>query len=396
MTHFVQFNDVELEVIFRAMDRPDDVRHLLGLELTGAWINEAREIHKSVIDAIGSRVGQYPAKHMGGCTWSGIMMDTNPPDEDHWWFKLAEEGEFDGVPVDKGVWEFFKQPGALIEDADGNFVANPDAENIDNLNDGIEYYLRQVTGKTKAFIRVYYCNQYGFVIDGKPVIPEYKDAVHCSDEILKPVEGIPIYVGIDFGLTPAAVFTQMLPDGKWMWFDELCAQDMGISRFADLLGPKLRGQYADFETYIFGDPAGEQRAQTDEMTPFQILESKGINAQPAPTNDFTIRREAIAVPCGRLIDGKPGFVISPKVKNARKGLAGGYAYRRLQVSGSERFADVPNKSIYSHPVEAGGYAMIGAGEGDRLIAGKGPKLNVGSIMIPRPNVFGNKSGWMGA
>ena len=43
MTHLLRFNDVECEVMFRALDRPDDVKKLLSLELTGAWINEARE-----------------------------------------------------------------------------------------------------------------------------------------------------------------------------------------------------------------------------------------------------------------------------------------------------------------------------------------------------------------
>ena len=170
---------------------------------------------------------------------------------------------------------------------------------------------------------------------------------------------------------------------------------MGISRFADILGPKLRGEYGNFEIHIYGDPAGEQRAQTDEMTPFQILENKGINAQPAPTNDFTIRREAIAVPLQRMLSGKPGLLISAKCKNTRKGLAGGYCYKRVKVSGDERYHDKPDKTIYSHPVEAGGYAMIGAGEGDRLIAGQSHKLDTEKLLMP--NLMPNSgAGWMGA
>ena len=50
-THNIKKGDVELEVIFLALDRPEDVKKLLSLELTGVWVNEAREIPKSIIDA---------------------------------------------------------------------------------------------------------------------------------------------------------------------------------------------------------------------------------------------------------------------------------------------------------------------------------------------------------
>ena len=55
-THLVNFSlgdktSVELEVIFLALDKQEDVKKLLSLELTGVWINEAREIPKSIVDA---------------------------------------------------------------------------------------------------------------------------------------------------------------------------------------------------------------------------------------------------------------------------------------------------------------------------------------------------------
>ena len=56
-----QKGDIDLEVIFLALDRPEDVKKLLSLELTGIWINEAREIPKSIIDACTMRVGRYPS-----------------------------------------------------------------------------------------------------------------------------------------------------------------------------------------------------------------------------------------------------------------------------------------------------------------------------------------------
>jgi len=320
-------------------------------------VNEARELPKGIIDALDDRCGRYPAVKDGGCTWRGLMMDTNPPDDDHWWYRLAEEERPRG-------WDFFKQPGGLIESG-GEFIANPAAENTVNLEP--DFYTDRVPGKSKDHVRVYYCARYGFVQEGKPVYPEYADEVHAWNEPIEPLRGEVLWVGIDFGLTPAALFAQQTPSGRWLWIDELVTEDMGATRFAELLGPKLRGEYRDYEIQIFGDPAGAQRAQTDERTPFQILAAHGINALAAPTNDWIIRRDAVANPMTRMIDGLPGFVISPKCKVARKALAGGYALRRIQVVGEERYHDKPAKTRYSHVVEAGQYAMLGAGEGERVV-----------------------------
>ena len=82
-THKISKNDLELEVIFLALDRPEDVKKLLSLELTGIWINEAREIPKSIIDACTMRVGRYPSMRDGGPTWTGVIADTNAPLADH-------------------------------------------------------------------------------------------------------------------------------------------------------------------------------------------------------------------------------------------------------------------------------------------------------------------------
>lgn len=293
------------------------------------------------------------------------MMDTNPPDDDHWWYQMAEEGIYDGEVVNPADWQFFKQPGGLIE-KEGKFIPNPKAENIKNLEP--DYYLKRISGKKKDHIRVYYCGRYGFVRDGKPVYPDYYDEIHASDEILKPVSGLTIYVGVDFGLTPAAVFGQKMVTGQWRWIDEIVTEDMGAKRFAGILGPKMRAEYAGFEFEIYGDPSGDDRAQTDETTPFQILQSAGIPIQPAPSNDMVLRTEAVSNALTRMIDGQPGLLVSPKCRRTRKAMAGGYCYKRLQVANEERYENKPKKDRYSHPAEAAQYMMLGAGEGDQVIA----------------------------
>ena len=103
---------IDCEVIFMALSTPQDVRKLLSLELTGgAWVNEARELPKAVIDGLTHRVGRYPTKSDGGASWYGIIMDTNPPDADHWWHELAEKNPIGG----RFPWKFHRQPGGVLE-----------------------------------------------------------------------------------------------------------------------------------------------------------------------------------------------------------------------------------------------------------------------------------------
>ena len=176
-------------------------------------------------------------------------------------------------------------------------------------------------------------------------------------------------IGIDFGLTPAATISQEVA-GQWRVLEEVVTEDMGALRFGELLGSILRGStYRGYELEIWGDPAGEGRAQTDEKTPFDILRSAGLVADKAPSNDFTLRREAVAYRLSRLEAGRPAFVLSPTCTLLRKAMAGGYKYRRVQVTGTERFADKPTKDKFSHVAESLQYAMLGAGEGDMLLGG---------------------------
>ncbi len=376
-THEIKKGDIELEVIFLALDRPEDVKKLLSLELTGVWINEAREIPKSIVDACTMRVGRYPSMRDGGPSWYGVIADTNPPDTDHWWAILAGESVIPDyitkqeakMLVKPDNWIFFNQPPAMTEvfNKDKEFEKyddNPDKENGKNLTP--EYYKNIIRGKSKSWIDVYVLNKLGQIEDGKPVYEMFRKDVHVARSDVAIMKEAPIYVGIDFGLTPACVFGQRVR-GRWLIIDELVAEDMGILRFSDLMKQKM-AEYLPKNFVIFGDPAGDHRAQTDESTPFQILRGRGITARPAPSNDVMLRLEAVNVTLQRMIDGDSGILIDPKCTNIIRGFDGGYHYRRLQVSG-ERYEEKPCKNRFSHIHDALQYMLLGAGEGRQLTVG---------------------------
>lgn len=377
--HHIVTGDLDCEVLFVALDRPQDVRKLLSLELTAAWINEAREVPKAILDGLTGRVGRYPEAKHGGCPAPQILMDTNPPDTDHWWYVLAEGDDStpDKAEVLKSIttaeealrnsgvlkpgqklFSFHAQPSGLSQEAENR-------DGLAHMPGGLEgYYTRASAGKKPDWVQVYVHGNYGYVQAGKPVYPEFNDGFH-----VKPVQynpRLPVYVGIDFGLTPAAVLAHRDVSGRLMAFDELATGDMGAKRFGRLLKAKLN-DYGISEAICTGDPAGDIRAQTDERTPFDILASEGVQAKPASTNDFVMRREAVVRGLERVVDGHPGLVIDPRCKMLRKAMAGAYHYKRVEVSGSERYQDKPDKGMYSHVAEALQYLCLGAGEGREVV-----------------------------
>jgi len=376
---------IDCEVIFLALDQPKDVRKLLSMELTGAWVNEARELPKAVIDGLTHSVGRYPTLSDGGASpWRGIIMDTNPMDDDHWWYRLAEKEKM----VGKYKWKFFRQPGAveeyttadLPENPEANgfvfsantwWLTNPSAENRNNLPAG--YYEQTLLGKNTDWIRCYAQGLYTYVQEGKPVMNEYDDSIMSEDHLEADIS-VPIQVGIDFGLTPAAIFGQKLTNGRWVILHELVTFDMGLERFGNMLKSTLATKFPKFEVLVWGDPAGMARDQIYEVTSFDHLKSIGLLARPTASNDFRVRREAGAMPMNRLIEGKPGILIDKTCQRLRKALAGGYHFKRVQISGGERYRDTPNKNDHSHVGDAYMYLVLGGGEHKQLTRGNSPKF----------------------
>lgn len=330
------------EWLLRALDRPDQVSNLFSLDLTGAWLNEARELPKEVFDNIQYRVGRYPRRYKDyGPTWYGVILDTNPPDVDHWFYHFFEEINHDPEKV-----AIFAQPSGRSEEA----------ENLPNLPP--DYYTSKMLGKDEEFIRVFIDGEYGYLKEGRPVFPNFKDSVHVHNEILKPIQGVPIIIGLDCGLAPAAVFTQMDSRGRLLVIDEIKGEYMSAREFAlQYLRPTILANYMSFDYKIVGDPAGGYKSQIDKRTVYQELRACGLKAVAAKTNSLQARIGAVNLFLTRMVEGKPAFLLSPKCTNLRKALNGAYKFRRLRVS-DERYADEPDKGEYSHIAEALQYACL--------------------------------------
>ncbi len=107
-----------------------------------------------------------------------------------------------------------------------------------------------------------------------------------------------------------------------------------------------------------------------------------------------MRFEGVRGALNRLIDGRPGLVLSPKCAALRKGFAGGYHYKIVRAATGQQFHEVPNKNAYSHPHDALQYLLLGGGEADVVLnkvrrsgGGSGPRIADGA----EPNAWGEDS-----
>jgi len=372
---------VEFEVWFMPLDTPKDVKKLLSMELTMAWMNEARELPKEILEGVTMRVGRYPSVTQNKLTFSGVILDTNPPDDDHWWYDLAEVKKPEG-------YKFWQQPPALIKATDEKgmtiYVPNPEAENAQNQPLGFKYWTRMVHGKSQEWIKSYVLGQYATVYDGKPIYNEYNDVIHCATDDIEVMKGLPLFIGLDFGRTPAAALFQLSPKGQVRVIDEIVSEDMGVRRFIrDLMKPKLVNEYGDMTIRLWGDPSGTFGNQNEESTCMSILDEEGFPTEPASTQDPTARREAVAFHLLKFdADGEAGFIISPKCKILRKGFNGGFMYERVQVVGEERYKEKAKKNIFSHVHEALQYGVLMIDEGLKI-----------EKVVRRPVKSKSASGW---
>ena len=339
-TYFFKVGDVECEIMFRALDDSDDVANLNSLELTFAWFNECRDINPDIVDAMSKRIGRFPSAKDGGPTWFGMWGDTNPPTMDTWWYYQMEQLDpADGVSFNDNGWDVFKQPSGR----------SPYAENVENLPEG--YYDTQ--GRSDEYVRVYIDGEYGLSTAGQPVYKYFRPDYHMANQTLQPIaNGVrPIVIGMDLGLTPAAVIAQQDPRGRVLILDEAVSFDMGIQRFIrTVLKPMIIEKYSSNPVIIITDPAGIQRAQTDERSAVDIIKAEGLKVMSAKTNNISARLSAVDDFLMRQVDGDSAFLVDPRCSRLKAAMMGGYRFHKKNGS--------IDKNKHSHVAEALQYLML--------------------------------------
>jgi len=363
----LRFGDVHSEWWFRALDDEESARNLLSLEITGAWINEYREINPRILTDLIGRVGRYRGPGKVKPTAPGIIMDSNPPSVDGFWHDFFEKEPSEEMAAlaekieqDTGrpLRELFKQPSGL----------SPDAENIDHLPPNYyELMLANNADLGPEWAKIHVHGEYGYSLDGVPVYSGFSHDFHVSNVPLTPVPGQRLALGMDFGRTPAVVVGQQNARGQWMILGELTTEKknaMGLERFMERLIPWLRQRWPDHDEYeLWADPAGSHRPESNEKSCYDVLRAHGFTPRKGP-QDLETRIGSVQRVLSRQMDGKPGIIYDPSCKELIKGKLGTYKFREIRNEAGE-LSQTPVKNDSSHVADAEQY-LIGGYEGPAM------------------------------
>jgi hypothetical protein len=375
------FHQIDMEMIFVAIGDHSVEDVLRGFELTALWPNEWDLLPPDILEYGVGRIGRYPAAFEGGCALAQIFGDFNAPDEDNHVYSLFVDKDIDPELAaiiaaeaggDRKLIDFFEQPGGL----------EPQAENLANLPGGRAYYLKQAALMSPDKKRRMIDNKFGAVRDGMPVYPEFSNDRHVAAEDLQPIKGLPLRIGMDAGLTPAAVIGQRNSLGQTFVLAELATfleedeqlASVGPTAFGEALADLLASRFPGFAVeYAAVDPAAAKGTDGsgNELSWLQTaakVSKLKIRPAPVPNNDLTIRLEAVRRPLQRMIEGgRPALMISPSCKILRRGFNSGYKFRRTAVAGGDgRYENKPLKNQFSHVHDALQYLMVAGGEGRML------------------------------
>lgn len=370
----IRYGDIDMEIDFLALDKDEDVKKLRSGEYTGFYINELQFLPKSLFDEMTSRAGRFPAQKDGGPSWYGVIADMNAPDEDHFIAMMTGQSEWPlNMPDEERAalmwpqdWDFFLQPPGLLEERapDGTikYHANPDAENAKWLPDG--YYVNQIKGKTRAWIKSRILNQIALVVDGSPVWPMFRPEFHVAREALQPVQGHEVVLGIDPGRWPAVLFGQEIGDRVFIQYELIGFNESAVT-FAPKVKRFLERHYRGFKFSAYGDPKGRDKGQATDRTSYEVYEENGIKVMPPPDlkmNQIEKRVSAVA----HILDDNPRgisrFVLSPLCRTTKIGMEGRYCLEKDETGELK-----PTKNRYSHPCNALEYFMLGLGEGRKMV-----------------------------
>lgn len=358
------------DILLIPLDTKEDVRRLLSLQLSGAWVNELREVPIEIISALLGRLGRYPSRAMGGPTWFGLLGDSNPWDTD--------SAYHDRLVLNPAPnWKLFHQPSGI----------GPYAENTENLPPN--YYENLSGGHDIEWSQVHVESEWGTSNAGQAVFRKsFHAPTHVKDMVAVVNPSRPVIVGLDFGRTPCAVIGQVDNYGRLILMREVVTEGMGLIQMVrEHLKPVLLAEpFAGRRVFVVGDPAGNQRSQISEETPFDALKDEGFLAYPASTNKIEARLLAVEKLLTTQIAGEPGLQISREgCPVLIQSLGNKYRYRKKRDGQLE---DLPEKlHPWSDICDATQYACTGVQMNltARVIARDRP------VMSNRPMV--SAAGW---
>lgn len=368
----LRFDDVECIVMFRPLDTADDVARVLSLEVNFAIIDEFVQIVKQVVDALSARLGRYKQPDGTPVTIWGMWGSSNPDTEDNWWHDHLHGNSVRQWAVDQDDDVFRARItilGGNPDEVNTTYYHQPSArsenvENVENLPGKWRYYTNLMKGKSEVWLKQFIDAEWGFSITGQAVVSGFRADKHVAKARLKYNPMLPLILGTDPGITGSAVvFMQEDYTGRVNVLGELVQQGYGVERlFRTRVMPYISNRFPDCDPasiIVALDPAGANRAQTDEKTAKKILSGGQFNftVECETNNRFPLRLAAYEHYTSYLAEGEPALIVDPYwCPQFIRALKGGWRYgadvKKEILKGAE-----PEKTPFSHIGDAGGYGL---------------------------------------
>lgn len=322
-----------------------------GYQINWGWCVEADQLDGEVPSFIYSRVaqGRYPGRGMledpnaevPGSVWG----DLNAP-------LISNYVYNDFIEKPRPGYKLHRQPSGLAENAENRRYVTRDS-----------YEKLAVTlppDKKRRMVDA----EFGLVGDGALVYPGYNHSIHCSREIMQPLD-IPLRLGFDGGGTPAMIVAQYTPTGRMLWLDELTTEPgTGSGRFAEYVLDLLQSKYRGLPISMgWCDPSafyGVDRERDEKAMPEIVGAALGVPIMPTASNSPAMRQESVDWFIRRGLDdqGFPYFQHCKSMKVITRGFQGGFVMEKNRHDTSDLVVFRKNK--VSHPHEAGQYVCYGS------------------------------------
>uniref|UniRef100_A0A6M3IHB3 Putative terminase n=1 Tax=viral metagenome TaxID=1070528 RepID=A0A6M3IHB3_9ZZZZ len=371
---------IEVEIMFRSCDRPEEVDKFRGYEITGYYVDEADEVNDDIKKVLKQRIGRYPSmnewavalrrKNMRlrnkSLKYIGEVMERNPKR-----YQTAFGIETSNPPSTESsiYWSFAWQtyvPGPKPEKAPLNGHVGfwqPERENEHNLRPGYYDRMAEAYYYAKDWIDRYIKGKPGIRLKGKAVYNNFSRQIHEAKANLI-WGGDTLYRGWDnTGLHPACVIVQMPVPGQIQVLKEFWTERENIVTFAKRIVANCNKLFINAVYVDFADPAGwNQHSQKDgSLTSNSLLmeEECGIILEKSEQN-FSARVNVVDNLMRMLVQGgEPALLVDPDCIGTINGFMGGYYYPRVaSIPGEEVYSELPVKNKYSDVHDALQYVII--------------------------------------
>lgn len=198
--------------------------------------------------------------------------------------------------------------------------------------------------------------------EGLPVYADWNRRIHGTEEKLLPKIGLPLLIGYDFGLTPAAIVAQMQGE-QLIVLKEFVSFNTDAKKFSELVIRECRLLFPEWpnlqkDWLCFIDPSGEFRKDTDSGSCAGVLAEKGYGPISGPVA-FEPRKQGVNHFLTRITRQGPALLVSLQgCPVLVRGFEGGYQFPEKSQE-IEPAKLRPVKNAYSHPHDAFQYLCCG-------------------------------------